>query len=54
MKKSEAIAVIQKALEESGDGYYSNTSSDVLEALIKTGILPPPSLATTLGQWDEE
>lgn len=41
MKRSEAISIIQKSLESNGEGYYSNTASDILDALLKVRFDPP-------------
>lgn len=41
MKRSEMIAIIQKSLESNGEGYHSNTASDVLDAIEKAGMMPP-------------
>lgn len=41
MKRSEMLEIIQKALEVSGDGYYSDTKENVLTAIEEAGIMPP-------------
>lgn len=44
MKRSEAIAIIQKAFEDQGIRYvmYAHEASTILSALEKAGMLPPP------------
>jgi hypothetical protein len=55
MKRSEMIDVIMIILLNNSNVLdYRELSNSVLKEMEKNGMLPPPTLNTTLGQWDKE
>lgn len=62
MKRSEAVTILEELLIEHTDISASccnlkineHTLGKVMQGLIKAGMLPPPTMTTTLGQWEEE
>jgi hypothetical protein len=55
MKRSEAVEEIRKILAMNGkDNGYGELEEAILHHLEIFGMLPPPTLKTTLGKWEPE
>lgn len=57
MKRSEMIRLLDKVITshcDYGTVFYDEDLERVLKVIKEAGMLPPPTMTTTLGQWEEE